>query len=324
MNIVISSGHGKLIRGAEGYLDEVDEARRVVNAVADLLRNSGVNVFVFHDDVSTSQDENLNRIVDFHNSKSRELDISIHFNAYETTSKPMGTECLFVTQEDLAAEVAASISHSGGFLNRGPKERDDLFFLNNTDEAAILIEVCFVDSAADAELYERGFTDICEAIAEAVFGREISTPPGLSTPPGTTDPPTQGTALFSATGKASHFGGPDDEGVSDSEGLAFYTDIKQRPELFLALQPQGTTGLARRLNPHVHYVACRWDYDVTPKDMLLYEIATVKAVKTGRSFKAFPADWGPHQDTGRVADLSPGLMDNLGITTDDEVEVTLG
>jgi hypothetical protein len=28
--ICISSGHGKYIRGASGYLDEVDEARRVV------------------------------------------------------------------------------------------------------------------------------------------------------------------------------------------------------------------------------------------------------------------------------------------------------
>jgi hypothetical protein len=29
-SIVISSGHGKYVRGASGLLDEVDEARRVV------------------------------------------------------------------------------------------------------------------------------------------------------------------------------------------------------------------------------------------------------------------------------------------------------
>ena len=33
---------------------------------------------------------------------------------------------------------------------------------------------------------------------------------------------------------------------------------------FYPYQPDGTTGLARRLNPQVHYLACRWDYDVTP------------------------------------------------------------
>ena len=36
--IVISSGHGKYVRGASGIIDEVDEARRVVEHLADELR----------------------------------------------------------------------------------------------------------------------------------------------------------------------------------------------------------------------------------------------------------------------------------------------
>jgi hypothetical protein len=316
MTIVLSSGHAKNCRGASGVLDEVDEARRVVNAVADLLENAGVTVYAFHDDVSDNQSDNLETIVAFHNNRERDLDVSVHFNAYEETSNPMGTECLYVTQATLAETVAAKIAHVSGLKNRGPKKRSDLFFLNNTEEPAILIEVCFVDSTADAEIYNEDFTAICIAIAEAVGNVEI----GFDEIP--VEPP-KGT-LFTAKGKASSFGGPDDEGVSPNEALAFYTTVSQRPELFLALQPKGTTGLARRLNPYVHYVACRWDYEVTPKSMLLYEVATVKATKTGRSFKAFPADWGPNETTGRVADLSPCLMDDLGIATDDEVEVTLG
>ncbi len=63
------------------------------------------------------------------------------------------------------------------------------------------------------------------------------------------------------------------------------------------------------------------DPDAVPHDMLLNEVAIVRATRTGISLTAFPADWGPHQDTGRVADISPGLMQDLGITTDDEVEV---
>ena len=59
--IVISSGHGKYVRGASGILDEVDEARRVVERVADELRDRDVEVKVFHDDISDSQNENLNR-----------------------------------------------------------------------------------------------------------------------------------------------------------------------------------------------------------------------------------------------------------------------
>ena len=73
------------------------------------------------------------------------------------------------------------------------------------------------------------------------------------------------TPALDLTGKVSWFGGPDDDGVSPSEGLAFIQDMMQAPHLFLPYQPEGTTGLARRLNPHIHYIACRWDYDETPQ-----------------------------------------------------------
>jgi hypothetical protein len=42
---------------------------------------------------------------------------------------------------------------------------------------------------------------------------------------------------------------------------------------------------------------------------------------SGKSFLAWPADWGPHGDTDRIADLSPGLMEALDIVTDDEVTI---
>ena len=71
------------------------------------------------------------------------------------------------------------------------------------------------------------------------------------------------------------------------------------------------------------YLACRWDYNVTPKAMLAGpDMALVRAPATGREMMAYPADWGPHEEkTGRAADLSPWLMQALDITTDDTVEV---
>jgi len=319
VRIVISSGHGLHIRGASGIIDEVDESRRVVEEVANVLGNLGADVVTYHDDVSTSQNENLNRIVDFHNSQPpHDLDVSCHFNAFEPTDKPMGCEVLYVSQLDLADNLSYAMSKVAGFVNRGAKYRDDLFFLNSTAEPAVLIEVCFVDSTADCELYQQHFNFLCYTIARTLVGEnfEAEMPDEL---------PEEGSidGYFTARGKCSHFGGPDDEGVSPDEGLAFIYDYEQRPDLFLDQQPPGTTGLARRLNPDVFYLACRWDYDVTPKDMLddADLQALVKATKTGRSAYAWPADWGPHGDTDRVADLSPGLMEYLGITTDDDVEV---
>jgi hypothetical protein len=301
--IVISSGHSKFVRGAAGLLDEVDEARRMVEHLADVLSDLDVDVITFHDDTSQTQSENLNTIVDFHNSRDRDLDISIHFNAYVETTKPMGTECLYITQSGLAASVSAAIA-SCGFINRGAKKRSDLFFLNNTEMPAILIEVCFVDSAADAKLYNEEFEKICSAIAVTLS--DGAAPPDVE---------------LALHGKCSWFGGPNDKGVASDEGLAFIQEVEQAPHLFLPHQPPNTTGLARRLDPHAHYIACRWDYDATPHTMLLEQTALVMVPKTGRALIAYPADWGPHVDTGRIADLSPGLMEALGIQTDDEVEV---
>ena len=174
MKIVMSSGHGKYIRGASGYLDEVDEARRVVEATAKLLNEAGVATTTYHDDLSHSQNENLNRIVNHHNAQPpHDLDVSVHFNAYQTTSSPMGTECLYLTQDELAADIAETIAYATSLPDRGAKYRGDLFFLNSTAMPAVLVEVVFVDSKADAQSYNENFDAVCSALASALAGKNI-------------------------------------------------------------------------------------------------------------------------------------------------------
>jgi hypothetical protein len=126
-------------------------------------------------------------------------------------------------------------------------------------------------------------------------------------------------------GKVSTFGGPNDTGVSPSEGLAL-VDQNHLPELreyFLPTQPPGTTGLARRLDPEKFYIACRWNYEIISKNFLRHTLVNVKNPQNNKTAQAKPVDWGPHERTGRVADLSPGLARFLGLNTDDEAEVTL-
>jgi len=306
MRIVISSGHGKYVRGASGLIDEVDEARRVVSRVADFLRMLGHEATEFHDNTSTTQNENLNTIVNFHNSQKRDFDVSVHFNAYVPTDGGRGTEVLYLTQDAVATRVVNSIAEASGLINRGIKKRTDLFFLNKTEMPAILIEVCFVDAGEDVKKYQDNFDKICAGIAAV---RE--SPPVNKVPKPT----------FYAAGKCSWFGGPKDKGVTPDEGLAFLYEYDDAPHLFLPKQPPGTTGLARRLNPKVYYVACRWDYDVTPKTMLADSTKKARVSADGKTFLAWPADWGPNENTGRVADLSSGLMEALGLETDQEVEV---
>jgi hypothetical protein len=172
VSIVISSGHSKKVRGASDFIDEVDEARRVVNRIKELLPD----ITTYHDDVSTSQNENLKRITDFHNAQPKhDLDISVHFNSTEDKglTKPIGTEVWYKTQGELATKVSTAMSKASGLIDRGKKHTDSLAFLNNTQAKSLLLEVCFVNSSADVDLYEESFDEICVAIAETISGKEV-------------------------------------------------------------------------------------------------------------------------------------------------------
>ena len=234
----------------------------------------------------------------------------------------MGTECLYLSQAELAAQVAASIA-SVGFKNRGAKKRTDLYFLNQNRHAGDPRSKCV---SSTARLMPTSTTNASSGFAIR------SHPPSRARKP--TSRPQRRSAgepaevHLDVRGKVSHFGGPEDTGVSASEGLPSYTTPKTAPWLFLPEQPPGTTGLARRLDPNVPYIAMRWDYDVYSKAQLasMNLVALVYAPKTERAFMAWPADWGPagpesDHDTGRIADISPGLMKALGIQTDDEVQI---
>jgi hypothetical protein len=133
--------------------------------------------------------------------------------------------------------------------------------------------------------------------------------------------------LFRVEGKMSTFGGPTDRGMSATEGLALFTPADlQDPKysyLFLPTPPPGTTGLGRRLNPEKYYFACRWNYNITPREFLRRALARVENPANGRAEDARPVDWGPNISTGRVADLSPGLAKALGLQTDDVVRITI-
>jgi hypothetical protein len=133
--------------------------------------------------------------------------------------------------------------------------------------------------------------------------------------------------LFRVEGKMSTFGGPLDFGMKPDEGLALFSkpDLEdpKYAYLFLPAPPPGTSGLGRRLNPNQFYFACRWNYSATPKEFLRRSLASVENPKNGRKVDARPVDWGPHERTGRVADLSPGLAAALRLNTDDVVRIAI-
>ena len=175
VRIAISSGHGARVPGAVGILDEVREARRVVRRVAKHLGGMGVTVAEFHDDTSTTQGQNLDTTIDWHNRQERDWDVSVHFNAFAPTDGPRGTEALYLLnlERGLAARVSKAVAVASGFRDRGPRWRGDLAFLRRAGKPAVMIEVCFVDSATDARLYGENFDAVCLAIADALAAANL-------------------------------------------------------------------------------------------------------------------------------------------------------
>lgn len=192
MRIVISSGHGQHISGAVGILNERAENVRVTDRVAVILRANGHQATVFHDTNSRTVSNNIGAINAFHRQQTRDLDVSVHFNAHSKTTAPRGTEVLYrnTPMHAVARRVSRAIATAGGFIDRGAKHRTNLGFLNSNTNA-VLLEVCFVDSEADARLYRANFEAICQAIASSLVGDAVSpSTPAPSTPVPSTTPET--------------------------------------------------------------------------------------------------------------------------------------
>lgn len=127
-------------------------------------------------------------------------------------------------------------------------------------------------------------------------------------------------------GRVSTFGGPNDSGVSDKEGLALWErgEALLCDALFYVAALREGSGVARALRPSAYYVACRWDYRRHPRSVLRGKTAIVQSVRDpSKVVLATPVDWGPNEATGRAIDLSPGVAEKLGLRTDDEARVFL-
>lgn len=138
------------------------------------------------------------------------------------------------------------------------------------------------------------------------------------------------------SGKCSSFGGPLDRGIGDTEGLSCIDnsdlDVWWFRRIFVSPGSWvNSKGLARNLDPNAFYCAMRWSYgsfggvqgEILPGytcDQIRGAVIAISA--NGNTVFAQPADWGPNTDTGRLIDLSPGILVKLGVETDSIVNVS--
>lgn len=166
----VHAGHNYFVTGANGYLNETKENRAVKDKVIAMLRAQGHTVYDCTDEVGKTQSQNLANIVKKCNAHSVDLDVSIHFNAFN--KKAFGTETYQYNNATsaVATRICSNIAKLG-YKNRGVLIKTELYVLRNTNSKAILIECCFCDNADDAAKYN--VDTMAKAIVEGILNMTI-------------------------------------------------------------------------------------------------------------------------------------------------------
>lgn len=183
MKINVHAGHNSYTPGASSILNELKEDRIVKDEVIRLLKAEGHTVYDCTDDAGKNEDQNLINLVNKCNSRTVDLDVSIHLNSGRKDLKgddaTGGVEVyVYDTSENSpvkdAERVAAKISKELGVHNRGVKVRN-YYVLAQTKAPAMLVECCFVDDKDDADRWDA--KKCAEAIVEGILNKEINSNP---------------------------------------------------------------------------------------------------------------------------------------------------
>lgn len=169
----VDMGHCPKSTGANGYLNELTEDRKIGAALIKELQARGHKVI----DVTPadSAGEWLTGRANRANAAGVDFFVSIHLNAGGGT----GTEVLTTSNSGakaIAARTSATVAKALGLRDRGRKDRNNVTVIKATKMPAMLVEVCFVDTKKDAEAYWKlGAEGVALAIANGIDGTNATT-----------------------------------------------------------------------------------------------------------------------------------------------------
>lgn len=168
--IMLDAGHGGKDPGAvyQGR-EEKDDVLRLTLAIGQILEDNGYDVeYTRTTDVYESPYEKAMQA----NNSGADLFVSIHRNAYPTPNVVSGVETLVYDKSGIKYQLAQDINEqleAEGFVNLGVKERPNLVVLKRTNMPAVLVEVGFIDSDVDNELFDQNFDGIARGIADGIM-----------------------------------------------------------------------------------------------------------------------------------------------------------
>ena len=169
-SIMLDAGHGGVEPGAiYNGRKEKDDTLKLVLAIGEILQNNGIDVFYTRTtDVYETPFEKAMEA----NRAGVDFFVSIHRNSYPTDNQVSGVESLVYDLSGLKYEMAQEINsqlETIGFVNLGVNARPNLIVLKRTQMPAVLVEVGFINSDTDNQLFDNNFYDIAQAISAGIL-----------------------------------------------------------------------------------------------------------------------------------------------------------
>ena len=167
--IVIDPGHGGADAGSNyNGRREKDDVLRLALEVGKKLEQRGQNIsYTRVNDVQYSPFE---RAV-MANTAAADFFLSLHRNSVRNPNTINGVEAYVYDNSGIKVEVAEKLLERLAeidFENRGILERPNIMVLQRTDMPAVLLEVGFIDSETDNQIFDTKFDEIAEEIADVV------------------------------------------------------------------------------------------------------------------------------------------------------------
>lgn len=182
VSIMLDAGHGGRDPGAVyNGRREKDDTLNLVLAIGEILQNNDIDVqYTRTTDVYESPYQKAMEA----NEAGVDYFISIHRNSFPQDNVVSGVESLVYSKEGIKYEMAQNINaqlETVGFVNLGVQARPNLVVLRRTRMPAVLVEVGFINSNTDNQLFDANFDDIAQAIADGILDTigNSATPPSM-------------------------------------------------------------------------------------------------------------------------------------------------
>lgn len=168
--VFLDAGHGGVNPGAtfEGR-KESDDVLDLTLAVGNILEENGIDVaYSRTTDIYESPWQKAAEA----NASGADWFVSLHRNSSVYPEQYSGVETLVYAKGLRSERLAENINReleNVGFINLGISERPNLVVLRETEMPAVLVEVGFINTARDNEIFDTKFYEVANAIATGII-----------------------------------------------------------------------------------------------------------------------------------------------------------